>query len=572
MRPFRFFPLAVVLASCTLPIHPMPKAPSKVPAAPPGKEVPLTELDADFLFLAAEDAIQRRQDELAIRFLRALMAKDKTAVLPRLQLAELLLGRRKHAEALEHIRALLAGGNLDSARRRQVRLLKAQALAAGGARDQALEELQRLLREAPGLLQARLLQVRLYMEQGEIANAEAAVREGLKHGEQPALYRLQSELLLRQGKLEQAEAALRAMQRLAPDDDAPVLLLSDLALRRKDAAKAEAVLREFRRRHPRALRVGNALGRLLVKQNRLQEAARVYEDLIRRLGRDHAEILTTLGLLYYQLEDYDRAVERFRRALARQPDNASLRFYLAASLDGAGRRDEAERLYGRIDINDPGYIEAQMRLAGMEADRGRLQRAGRRLLALIRQHPKLANAYAMLSAVRLKQKRYAQLLKETEPALALASVPGQLLFNRAVACEELGDLAGIEANLRRLLAKEPDNGEALNFLGYALAERGIRLDEAEALIRKALKKQPQDGYYLDSLAWVYYQRGDAATALKLQRKALTQVEDDAVMQEHLGDILWRLGRRQEARAAWRRALQLKHEHPQRLRRKIRHGP
>lgn len=566
MKPCWLIFLAVLATACA----PAAKPPAPVPAKPASSEMPLAQLDSDFLYLAAQEAVYRQQDELAIRFLDALVDKDETAMGPRMQLIQLLLKQGLQERAIEHIEALLAMPDLVADDRREVRLLLAQALAGTGRKAQSLDILAQLLSEEPALFQARLLQVRLYMETGDIDSAHATIRQGLKLAKQPALYQIQAQLFLSQGKLNEAEASLAAMHKLAPDDETPVLMLSELALRRNDPARAEALLREFRDSYPQALRVSNALGRLLVQQKRLREAVTVYEDLINRTG-GHIDILTALGLLYYQLENYERAVASFRQALAGQPDNASLLFYLAASLDGAGQRQEAGKLYAKIDPNSPGYIEAQMRLAGMDADRGRLQEASKRLDRIIRQHPEHGDAYAMLSSIRLQQKRYTQMLKETEPALALTPVPTRLLFNRAVAYEELNDFSGVEESLRRLLAMEPDNSEALNFLGYAFAERGIRLDEAEALIRRALKQRPEDGYYLDSLAWVHFKRGDFATALALQQRAVQGVKDDAVMHEHLGDILWKLGREQEARNMWQRALQLKHEQPQRLRQKIRQG-
>ena len=112
-----------------------------------------------------------------------------------------------------------------------------------------------------------------------------------------------------------------------------------------------------------------------------------------------------------------------------------------------------------------------------------------------------------------------------------------------------------ERTVRQLVALEPGNADALNYLGYMLADRGQQLDEAIRLVRKALDIEPNNPNYLDSLGWAYYRRGDYDQAEKYLAPAAQQMPRNATVQEHMGDMLAKRGRWQDAIAAWTRALQ-----------------
>jgi tetratricopeptide (TPR) repeat protein len=108
-----------------------------------------------------------------------------------------------------------------------------------------------------------------------------------------------------------------------------------------------------------------------------------------------------------------------------------------------------------------------------------------------------------------------------------------------------------------VIALDPKNAEAYNYVGYMYAERGTNLDEAIKLIGKALDLEPENGYFIDSLGWAYYQQGKYPEALKeLKRAVVKTKEPDPVIYEHLGDALVKNGLDEDALAAWEKALQL----------------
>ena len=129
-----------------------------------------------------------------------------------------------------------------------------------------------------------------------------------------------------------------------------------------------------------------------------------------------------------------------------------------------------------------------------------------------------------------------------------------LTFELAAVLEKQKKYAEAEAVFRQLIARDPDHAAALNYLGYMLAERGERLDESVGLIRRALEIEPDNGSYLDSLGWAYFKGGKLDLAEEHLKRAADQLVTNSVVQDHYGDVLVRLGRFDEAIAAWNRAL------------------
>lgn len=161
-------------------------------------------------------------------------------------------------------------------------------------------------------------------------------------------------------------------------------------------------------------------------------------------------------------------------------------------------------------------------------------------------------------------------------ALALTSDKDrqwQLYLMRGGAYERANDWKHAEPDLRKALELAPDQPVALNYLGYALLDRNLKLDEAQRLIEKASALRPQDGAITDSLAWAYFRRGNYQRAIELLERAVRSVPAEPTINEHLGDAYWHVGRKYEARYSWRAALVGAEDEPvlERLRRKIDFG-
>ena len=140
-------------------------------------------------------------------------------------------------------------------------------------------------------------------------------------------------------------------------------------------------------------------------------------------------------------------------------------------------------------------------------------------------------------------------LIEGEPGAEHAT----LFFLRGASHEQAGSFDAAEPDLRRALALQPANAIILNYLGYSLLDRGLKLDEAEALIARAFAAEPENGAIIDSMGWAAFRRGRYEEAVALLEKARAAEPSDPTVADHLGDALWRVGRRIEARHAWNAA-------------------
>ncbi len=144
-----------------------------------------------------------------------------------------------------------------------------------------------------------------------------------------------------------------------------------------------------------------------------------------------------------------------------------------------------------------------------------------------------------------------------------------LLFQQAATLERAGRLTEAEKGFRRLLELEPDNAQALNYLGYMLAQSGERLDEAIALVGRALREEPRNGAYLDSMGWALFRAGMTRQAGSYLLDALKLIPDDPTIREHVGDYFLALGQRDDALVHYRKALEFGAEDPDAVERKMR---
>ncbi len=526
-----------------------------------------TGASSDFLYLAAQNAVRDGDYPAAIAMLEELHRRQPQALEPALQLAELLSGTGQANKADALLGRLLSRKDLPKEERARLAAMRARTLLQLGKPDAALALLDQIDGDSPEDI---ALKAEITARAGQPLAAANMLARALRDRDDAGLRLMRAQFLAQAGRIKQALAALEALRARDPDNVRAARMAGELLEKSGKPDAAEKIYRAFLARHPDALGVLNALGRLLTRQNRLGEAALVYRDMAARTGND-PDVLMALGLLHFQRQDYKAAAKVFREALDGRDDPAA-HFYLAACLEALKKPQQAARHYAAIHPEaGETYARAQIRLAAIDFAANRLEAAARRLKALLQRFPTLPDAWALLSGVRLEQKRYRQLLAESEPALALRKPPPRLLINRAIAHDKLKEYEALEAELKRLLEHDPRNAEALNFLGYSLADRGLRLKEAERLIRRALAIKPDDPYYLDSLAWALHKQGRSKEAIPVQRKALGKMPDDPVMLEHLGDMLWQAGQRKEAIATWKKALAHKPPAPADLRRKIHQG-
>src|SRR5208337_3817105 len=162
--------------------------------------------------------------------------------------------------------------------------------------------------------------------------------------------------------------------------------------------------------------------------------------------------------------------------------------------------------------------------------------------------------YIYLGATYMQIKEYAKAERIFKDGLKLFPDNVDLLFNSAVLFEKTGRFDDMVTVLKRSIELDPKNAEALNYLGYSYADKGVNLKEALSLVQRAVELKPDSGYIVDSLGWVYFKMGRLEEALQALKQAVNLVKDDPVLNEHLGDVYKAMGKNADALNAWNTSL------------------
>ena len=276
------------------------------------------------------------------------------------------------------------------------------------------------------------------------------------------------------------------------------------------------------------------------------------------LAGDHSVelrmLLPHLGYAHQELGQHDQALAIFDEAHRLSPKDALVTSYLidanisAKKYATAVQLAQQARAENRNDLT-LARLEAQaMRLDG-KPDQGVFV-----LEDALKNHLNEPAAYVALAQIYQDVSRGPQAVKLLQDAQVKFPTSTSITYELGAVYDKQKNFPGAEAAFRQVLALEPDNAGALNYLGYMLAERGERLDESVGYLKKALEKEPDNGSFLDSLGWAYFKAGKFDLAEENLRRAAEQLKANSVIQEHYGQLLFKVGRFEDAIAAWNRAL------------------
>lgn len=358
--------------------------------------------------------------------------------------------------------------------------------------------------------------------------------------------------------------AARRGQNANPRSESPALLALELMDPR--VPQAEPIVRKYMEGKPLPeIRMGYA--RALLDAQRQAEAAQQLQ-IVTSEKPELAEAWLAQGTLQVQenqlapaeasLSKYVELAQAQRSGEARSRGLAQA--YLALAQIAEKRRDYvgATAWLDRIE-NAQDLISAQARRASILARQGRMEDGRKLIRALPERTP--ADARMKLTAeVQLlrDQKQYRPAYDLLAQASAKDPKDVDLLYDQAMLAEKLNNLPEMERLLRQVIATKPDHHHAYNALGYSLADRNLRLQEARQLIQKALDFAPNDPFISDSLGWVEFKLGNRAEALRILETAY-KARPDAEIAAHLGEVLWTAGQRERAQSVWKEGLLLNPE-------------
>ncbi|HEX5706438.1 MAG TPA: tetratricopeptide repeat protein [Pyrinomonadaceae bacterium] len=490
------------------------------------------------------------------------------------ELREVLRLRPTDAEAL----ALLGEIYLATGREKEaVDAFRGWAAAPPSVEGRFYQILTRGRELAPDVAQARLSEALL--RAGRTDEAAAAASRALALEPDNATYLDLLDNVIEAGGSFSTEIVgdLRRMVAANPKNSSAVGLLARAEAKAGRIDEAAATLRAgIAARAPgerEHLTLSAQLAQILADGLRYDEAVAAYEELLRSRGIGEEQVtpdkknLVSLVLgrvielrrLAGKPDEALTVVTRMRRLLGSDDPTPDLHNVLL--LRQLGRRAEALDAARSARVRHPGEASFARLEATALSDVGRAGEGLELLRAGLKGTPEDFDYYLAISGLLTGAGRGAEAVEAARKALELAPADSkqkttQALVVLASAQERAGDLKGSEDSLRRILKGDPNNATALNNLGYFLAERGERLEDARAMIQRAVDSEPNNPQFLDSLGWVYFKLGKLEEAERYLSEAARRNPHSVAIHEHLGDVMYSRGRGEEARAAWRKALSL----------------
>jgi tetratricopeptide (TPR) repeat protein len=437
----------------------------------------------------------------------------------------------------------------DSPRARQIAAYAQIDLGDRAAALASLRDLIRLTSDAgQGYMQAAQMLTRVADPAERVAMMRDLVADDAEDAE--AQYAL-AMLAAGASDVESARAHAEHAAALRPDWNEPRVFLVRLLVSEQRREEAMSVLNGFLAARPDDQELQLLLAQLYIDDNAYDAALALFEKILDR-NPDQPDVLFTAAVLALEMEALDKARDylmRLRQTGARADDAA---FLLGQVEEQAG--DSALALDWYEEVGGDNATNARVRIAGIHAERGEVEQAREIMQQLRDQYPDELPALYLIEGELLREQDLGQLALEAyNNGLSAHPDDPDLLYARAMLAVGMDRVDLLEQDLRRILISDPDHVDALNALGYTLADRTERLGEAERFIERALQLRPDEPAILDSMGWLLFRKGDAEAAEPYLRQALDAVFD-AEIAAHLGEVLWALDKRDEARAIWDRAL------------------
>lgn len=434
-------------------------------------------------------------------------------------LARLRLRRGEAGPATEHLQRLieLTQGGAEAG------MQEVAALVGGSSDpDTALTAMATLVERYPDVAVSHYALADLAAGMGDHQVALAAVGRALDlERDYAAAHVLRSRILVEMGRTEEAFSLLRAARQRSPED--------------------------------RALALGHP--RLLLQAGRVEQAEREMQHVFERFG-DDADTVYSLALLAMQAEAWDDAQIYLERLLAMDTRVSVAHYYLGRILQQGGDCTAALRHFIKVGGGEHRF-DAGLRAAVCMAELGRVEEARLHLERMQSRYDE-PDTRTSLVMTRAHVERIAgseeRALEVLHKAVERDPDNVDLRYALALAAADLDRFEQARADLETILDQDPGNARALNALGYMLADRGLELQRARRMVERALEQNPDDPATIDSMGWVLYRMSQPRQALTYLERAW-ELDPDPEIGAHLGEVLWSLGRREEANAVWEEAQQ-----------------
>ncbi|RMH14605.1 MAG: hypothetical protein D6698_12470, partial [Gammaproteobacteria bacterium] len=371
-----------------------------------------------------------------------------------------------------------------------------------------------------------------------------------------SVMRLVAEVQARLGAYENAQSTIKHALDLAPDNEKNILLQARLYLMQKDNEAALGVMQKSVQEFPENVVLRNYYARLLIQENRAEEALDQYQILITMGDEEQkAQSRYTLALLLVDLKQHEKAREQFRRLVKSRHFVNESNYYIALTYQMDDEKEKALPVFKKVERGTEYWMDAQYHIGEILADIKGPSEALNFLESLDLKTDVERRTIARLEARLLRQEgRIEDAIEIFDRLLEKSPDDIDLKYAKAVmmADDTSTEVSRVEAIFLEILKIRPDDAHTLNALGYTLADRTDRYEEALGYIQRAYELQPKNLAILDSMGWVHYRLGHYKKALEFLRRAADA--DDPEISSHFGEVLWVNGDHDQARDVWGKAL------------------
>ena len=378
-----------------------------------------------------------------------------------------------------------------------------------------------------------------------------------------------AQALLSDDQLDEALKVYRDLSEADPEDVGTMVHICEIERKQGKYEDALATIKKALKKDPDNLEAGFNEGMLLDVLSRYEEAAQVYEHMVdltsHANGAYTAEeknnrgiFLERLGSVYHEQNKVDLAIAAYQKMIDMGGDSA-VRGYQGQvdTWRDAKKFDKAAEVARKAAEANPKNSELKLILADQLVDQGKTDEAVTLAKGLLNNSDKDRAVWLEIAQIDTRVHRW----KDAEEALNKAQTLTTkdedrvyLLFLRGALAERQKRYEAAEPYFRQALDIDPSNAMVLNYFGYMLADKGLKLPEAVKLIRKAVDQEPMNGAYLDSLGWAYFKLGQYELAEENLRQAAERDQTDPTVHEHLGDLYEKTGRIRLAAAQWQLSL------------------
>ncbi|HVA01671.1 MAG TPA: tetratricopeptide repeat protein [Terriglobia bacterium] len=414
-----------------------------------------------------------------------------------------------------------------------------------------------------------------YMQTRNLDAAENTYEVALKREpENQDIRRAYSEALMAHGKMQQARDQLEEILKVTPDDASTYLRLGQLD---REMGRFDDARQEFERAKslaPGNLEVPYQEALLEDTLGHEDKAVALLEDLLKKTAKpdgkynpaeanNRSVFLQRLGMIYRSQEKYPKAIETFRRIVALGEDQAPRGEALIVETYQLNRQPEKALAEVSEAIQKyPHNRQLLIQHASLLGEQGHRDEAVKQLRGMLNNTPEDRELYLAIAQIYSQGKSYTKAEAVIQKALALSNSPDDQEYARFMlgsVYERMKKYDLAEEQFKKVLAVDPLNDAAANYLGYMLADQGVRLEESVKYIERALRLEPNNGAYLDSLGWAYYKMNRYERAEAPLQKAVQLISNDPTVREHLGYVYLALGKKVEAQREWEHALKVWHK-------------